>query len=331
MTGRALGATGLVVSRLGLGLAALGRPGYLNLGHADDLGGTYELAAMERAAHAVLDAAFAVGIRYVDVARSYGRAEEFLASWLVRNAPIARDLVVASKWGYTYTAGWRVDAATHEVKDHSSAAFERQWRESRAVFGEHLDVYQIHSATLESGVLDDRTVMGALARLRGEGVRVGLSVSGPRQGEVIRRALAVEVDGEPLFQTVQASWNLLERSAGAALAEAHALGLGVIVKEGMANGRLAARGYATLPAASEIALERVCDRLGARRDALALAAILAEPWADVVLSGAATCEQLASNARALDVSWDEGAAHALAVLVEDPTEYWATRARLPWN
>ncbi len=192
-------------------------------------------------------------------------------------------------------------------------------------------MYQIHSATLESGVLDDRAVMAALARLRGEGVRVGLSVSGPKQADVIRRALAVDVDGVRLFQTVQASWNLLERSAGAALSEAHALGLGVIVKEGMANGRLAARGSATLSAAREAALECVCVRLGAGRDALALAAILAEPWADVVLSGAATVEQLASNLHALDVNWDDEAAHALAVLVEEPAEYWTNRARLPWN
>ena len=30
----------------------------------------------------MLDAAYAAGVRYVDAARSYGRAEEFLAGWL---------------------------------------------------------------------------------------------------------------------------------------------------------------------------------------------------------------------------------------------------------
>ncbi len=34
MERRALGKTGLTVARLGLGLAALGRPGYINLGYA---------------------------------------------------------------------------------------------------------------------------------------------------------------------------------------------------------------------------------------------------------------------------------------------------------
>ena len=46
MLTRTLGRTGLVVSPVGLGLAALGRPGYINLGHADDLGHDYGVAAI---------------------------------------------------------------------------------------------------------------------------------------------------------------------------------------------------------------------------------------------------------------------------------------------
>ena len=46
---RPLGTTNLRVSALGLGLAALGRPGYINLGHAEDLAHNYDVAAM--AAH----------------------------------------------------------------------------------------------------------------------------------------------------------------------------------------------------------------------------------------------------------------------------------------
>ena len=82
MTPRLLGTTGLTVTPLGLGLAALGRPGYINLGHAADLAHDYDVAAMEKRAHAALDAAWAAGVRYFDAARSYGRAEEFLGRWL---------------------------------------------------------------------------------------------------------------------------------------------------------------------------------------------------------------------------------------------------------
>src|SRR5947209_4870233 len=110
MQTRSLGSTGLVVSRMGLGLAALGRPGYINLGHAPDLEANYDVAAMEAAAHAVLDAARAAGVRYFDAARSYGRAEAFLASWLSSRKIAPGAVTVGSKWGYTYTAGWRVEA-----------------------------------------------------------------------------------------------------------------------------------------------------------------------------------------------------------------------------
>ena len=330
METRALGGTGLSVSRLGLGLAALGRPGYMNLGHGRELGADTSVATMERRAHRVLDAAWTAGVRYLDVARSYGRGEEFVASWLAARAVAPAELVVGSKWGYTYTAGWKVEAPSHEVKDHSLATFERQWRESRAVLGEHLDLYQIHSATLETGVLTDGAVLRALAARRAEGVAIGLSVTGANQGEVIRRALDVEVDGVRLFQSVQASWNLLETSAGAALAEAKSAGLGVIVKEGMANGRLAARDDPSFAAQAAL-LDRWCARLGCTRDALALAGVLAQPWVDVVLSGAASEAQLASNLRALDVPWSDEVAGELATLAEEPARYWTTRAALPWN
>ena len=44
----------------------------------------------------VLDAAYAAGIRYIDAARSYGRAEEFLAAWLAAR-PDVTDVTIASK------------------------------------------------------------------------------------------------------------------------------------------------------------------------------------------------------------------------------------------
>src|SRR4051794_9409582 len=94
-------------SRIGLGLAAVGRPGYINLGRAGALPAGRTVEALRGRAHELLDLAYAAGVRYFDVARSYGRAEEFLAQWL-RARPEVGNVVVGSKWGYTYTAGWRV-------------------------------------------------------------------------------------------------------------------------------------------------------------------------------------------------------------------------------
>jgi aryl-alcohol dehydrogenase-like predicted oxidoreductase len=327
----ALGSTGRVVSRLGLGLAALGRPGYINLGHADDLGQTYDPTTLEALAHTVLDEAWQAGVRYLDAARSYGEAERFLADWLTARRIVPGEAFVASKWGYTYTAGWRTQAEHHEVKDHSLPALLRQAAQTRAILGKHLDLYQIHSATLDTGVLEDAAVLAELARLREGGWKIGLSLTGRRQADTLRKALAVRAGGAPLFDTVQATWNLLERSAADALAEARAAGLGVIVKEALANGRLTARNIDPAFAAHRQTLDAAARRLGVGLDALALAAALARPWADVVLSGAATVEQLRSNLRALHVAWDEQVEAELADLAEEPQAYWKTRAGLAWN
>jgi len=328
---RPLGATGLTVSPIGLGLAALGRPGYINLGRGADLGGERGVAAMEARAHAVLDAAWQGGVRYLDAARSYGLAEAFLGGWLEARGIAPDAVTVGSKWGYTYTAAWRVDADTHEVKDHGPATLRRQWPESRDHLGDHLDLYQIHSVTPDSPALDDPHLLDALAALRQEGVRIGLSTSGPGQAAVIARAIRIEVAGERLFDSVQATWNLLERSVGAALAEARAAGVGVIVKEALANGRLTDRNDDTAFADERRLLGAQAARLGTTIDALALAGALAEPWTDVVLSGATTADQLRSNLAATEVAWDDEAAAAVASLVEAPQAYWRRRQALPWT
>lgn len=321
----------LEVTPLGLGLAALGRPGYINLGHAGDLARDYAVEAMKAHAHDVLDAAWAAGIRYFDVARSYGRAEEFLASWLDSRAISADAVTVGSKWGYTYTADWQVDAKVHEIKEHSLPVLQRQIQESRSLLGDYLKLYQIHSATLESGVLENTAVLEELARLRDTGLAIGLSLSGPAQARTLEKAMTLTVDGRPLFDAVQATWNLLEPSAGDMLAAAHRAGMGVIVKEALANGRLTTRNHDPDFSTHRLLLEETAASLGTTIDALALAAVLQQPWATVVLSGASTSEQLDANAAALSVSWSSTLSAVIDTVAEPPAQYWATRGQLPWN
>ena len=327
MQTRPLGATRLRVTPVGLGLAALGRPAYIDLGREADLGPDRGVEALERRCHQVLDAAWAAGVRYFDAARSYGRAEAFLASWLRANGLRTEALTVGSKWGYSYVGDWRMDAKVHEVKDHSLAALRRQFGQSLTLLGDHLDLYQVHSATLDSGVLEDRAVLAELARLAESGVVVGLSASGPGQAATIRRALEVAAGGAGPFACVQATWNLLEPSVGPALAEASAAGWGVIVKEAVANGRLTPHGQG--PAAA--VLGRVAASHGVGVDAVALAAVLANPWADVVLSGAVTPAQLEANLAAVEVELDPGELEELAALAEPAEGYWKTRAALSWS
>jgi aryl-alcohol dehydrogenase-like predicted oxidoreductase len=325
------GNTGLMVSRVGLGVAALGRPGYINLGHAQDLARNYDVQAMEQRAYAVLDAARDSGIRYFDAARSYGLGEKFLGSWLKSRAISTGSVTVGSKWGYTYTANWKIEAQAHEIKEHSLASLERQWPESLALLDGYLNIYQIHSATAESGVLENLPVLQKLAKLKLDGVRIGLSLSGPGQSETLRRAMRIAIDGSRLFDSVQATWNLLEPSAGFALAEAHAAGMGVIIKEALANGRLTDRNQETDFAAKLGILQTVSRDLGTSTDALALAACLSQPFADVVLSGATNADQILSNVQACRLQVDQAILARLLSLAEPPNVYWSTRSKLEWN
>ena len=320
----------LVSSPIGLGMAALGRPGYINLGHEDDIEDkSYE--AMRQYAHQVLDEAYQLGIRYFDTAASYGAGERFLGDWVFGRGFHARDLTIASKWGYTYTADWQVEADVHEIKEHSLDNLNRSFVWSCLHLGRPMCIYQIHSATFESGVLENKAVLNRLAEIKQDGRLIGLTVSGAQQAELIDRALEITIDGNALFGTVQATWNLLETSAGQALARAKDAGLAVIVKEALANGRLTGRDQSADFSAKRRVLQQHADELQCSLDALSIAAAVNQPWSDVVLSGASNIEQLRSNMKAMDVAWQPDNANALDEINEDSNVYWQTRSRLRWN
>ena len=322
-----------IASRLGLGLAAIGRPAYITAGRAKDLGegADRSVDAMRERAHKLLDAAWWLGIRYVDAARSYGRAEEFLGSWLAAHPGYRDELTIGSKWGYEYTGDWRLDAAQQERKEHSLAMFDRQWAETLQALGTEPDVYLVHSLTSDSTALDDGALLDRLRALRESGVRVGFSTSGPAQAAVIERALGL---ADSPFSAVQSTWNLLEPSVGEALAAANDAKWLVVVKEVLANGRLTSRAAgpgaadglvsdAAVAAAAALAAED-----SQPLDGLAIGAAVAHPWADIVLTGAVTRKQLKQNLEARAPSLDE---ERLAALAEPAEQYWEARAARPWS
>ena len=283
------------------------------------------LNALEKC-HAVLDAAWEAGVRHFDAARSYGKSESFLANWLRKRRIAPGDVAVTTKWGYTYTAKWRVDTGgePHEVKEHSVANLRRQTEETAELLGDYVKLYQVHSATLESGFLNEDVLeeLRSIKALRGW--RIGLTLSGTGQADTLRETLK---RAPGVFDCVQATYNLLEQSVGDALTEARDAGLDVIIKEAMANGRVL-RSSAVQSAAAE---------LGVPPDALALAAALCLPCRPVVLSGAANAAHLASNVEALRayeaLRGDGGArlSSLLAAAAVAPHAYWAERGALAWN
>ncbi|MEV7095254.1 aldo/keto reductase [Amycolatopsis sp. NPDC051045] len=309
------------VDRIALGLAALGRPAYINLGRDGALPPVRDVASMRAATFAVLDDAYAAGVRHVDVARSYGRSEEFLAGWLAERGHA--DVEISSKWGYAYVGDWRLDADVHEVKEHSAARFAAQWAETLGLLGDRVHLYQVHSLTVDSPLFTDEPLLEALAELSANGVAVGFSTSGPAQAAAIERAFALEVAGRAVFSAVQSTWNLLEPSAGPALAAAHAAGKRVLVKETLANGRLVVEAPAV---AREVAAAH-----GTGPDAVAVAAVLAQEWAGRAVIGPASTTQLEANLRATALDLTAAERDSLAALAEEPGAYWRHRSSLEWR
>ncbi len=316
-------------AKFGLGLAALGRPDYINLGHGQDFAQSRSVEHLEQRTHTLLDAAWHAGIRYFDTARSYGLAEQFLSNWLADNESKTSGLMIGSKWGYTYAANWQKDAKVHEVKEHSLERLEKQWQESYELLGHHLDFYLVHSATMESGILENQVVLQKLATLKQQNIMVGLSVSGTEQAEILRRALALNIDGQRLFDVIQVTYNLLERSATQQLQQAHESGVLVVIKEGLANGRLTSRNTTDNDYLADI--QQVAFTYNTSIDTLSLAAIAQQPFVDIVLSGASTLEQLNSNLKAQTLESNESLFDKLCEISQTPTAYWNARAKLHWN
>jgi aryl-alcohol dehydrogenase-like predicted oxidoreductase len=220
----------------------------------------------------------------------------------------------------------------HEQKEHSVGRFRTQLAETRALVGERLDLYQVHSATVDSGALGDAALLAALVdtRRRADFRAVGLTLSGRDSARALELALAARVDGERVFDVVQATLNVLEPSLAAGLAAAHDGGLGVIVKEVHANGRLT---DANERADDQTMLDELRAAGGGMPvDQLAVAFALSHPFVDVVLSGAATTGQLVSHVAATAAPALAAVVRTrLAALAEPPERYWRTRGALPWT
>jgi aryl-alcohol dehydrogenase-like predicted oxidoreductase len=325
-------ATSKDLPRIGLGMAALGRPGYINLNRSAILGvGDRSIDKMQTQSNLVMDTLFALEeTPWLDCARSYGLSEKFVGDYLRANKIKPDHVYVSSKWGYTYVADFRISleaGSPHEIKDHSVENFLKQMNESLMHLGEYIDLYQIHSATLDSGILSDTKAHEALAHCKKErNWAIGLSVSSPLQHEIIREAMKIKINNVPLFDSVQCTFNVLEQGPAEALQEAHDSGMDIIIKEGLANGRVLHH-----PKVVDFA-----SKLSCTPDQLALGCILAQPFQPRVLSGAVTPEQLESNLKATTVAEQlkrdpELLQHIMGSCKMKSEEYWAERSALPWN
>jgi len=316
---------------IGLGLAAIGRPEYINVRLPGSKAPT-ELPTDEfrNRGLELLEEAYRLGVRYFDAAPGYGMAESMLLQWLVRNPH--PDVQIGTKWGYTYTARFIPGAQQHEVKEHSLEKLREQWEFSRQLLP-YLKYYQIHSATPESGVLRNRAILDELGRIRSEydGLNIGLSTTGTSQVEMLQAAQEIWRDGVPLFTVFQFTFNLLERSFSPMIDHLREAGYTLIVKESLANGRLLPN--IDFPQYRDLyrRLSGLAGKYGVGEDAVALRYVLERMPLAKVLSGASTPKQLESNMKALSFHMEEDELDLLDSFSVPSEDYWAERRRLPWN
>jgi len=312
-------------NKLGLGLAALGRPGYINLGHHQNIGPDKSKEAMYFQAEKVLNFAYQSGIQYFDVARVYGASEEFLSKWIRKQNQF--NGYVGSKWGYEYLADWKIDTDVHERKDHSAAFLKQQWVETRLNLGKNIDLYQIHSVTPESNVLNDRNVLNELQNIKKSGIEIGISTSGPSQAETIKKLLEIN-KVENLFTFIQCTINILEQSCQQILIEASESKINIIAKEIFANGRLSAANK-EFHQKEILILRNLALDLNLSLEELSLIWAYQQKYINIVLTGAATVEQLQSNIDA--ISKKDVILPNLLELGTSKESYWQSRKSLKWN
>jgi aryl-alcohol dehydrogenase-like predicted oxidoreductase len=209
---RRLGRTGLVVSALGYGGAPIGfAPG--GKARRGDF-----VAVVRRAAE--------LGVTFFDTAPDYRESESILAEALV---DVPR-VVIATKVGRRQVRD-RGSGAWIVTEDWSRDEILRSVDRSVDTLGrDPLDLVQLHSPPIE--VIRAGEAARALhdARDRGLVRHVGVSADGADA-----RA-ALDFGG---FETLQISYNQLDRyDADEIIGRASELGLGVIVKQPIANGRM---------------------------------------------------------------------------------------------
>ncbi|MBU2946856.1 aldo/keto reductase [Zobellia uliginosa] len=314
-------------TQIGLGMAALGRPEYINIDSSDR---DKREVAFRANAFKVLDAAYEKGVRYFDTAPSYGKGEAFLKDW--NESRNHTDVVLGTKWGYTYVANWQLGyEGAHEVKEHSLAKLTEQWEVSQYLLPA-LEYYQIHSATFESGVLQNKPVLEKLLDIkRITGLKIGISTSGPNQNEVIENALQIRINGEVVFDSFQVTFNMLEQATLSVLKEVKAHGKKLIIKEAMANGRVFPNVKYSHYQSLYTRLKTLAEKYQVGIDAIALRYVMDVLQPDYVLSGAADIQQLKENLNANRFTLNDKELAQLTKEKADSKTYWNERSQLIWD
>jgi D-threo-aldose 1-dehydrogenase len=270
-----LGRTGLRTTRLGWGTA-------LNI-------------VSQRSDENLLDtmrAAFALGVRYIDTAPSYGTEDRLGA--LLAAAPAPDDLLLVTKCGQTdFSAGF--------IRDQIETSLRRLRRE-------HLPLVLLHDCLPHHlpQVMGPGGALEALRRCQAEGLIGSIGMAVRAIGSL---RFAVESDEFDCIQFPRLHTLLNQAAKAELLGPAKARNIGTLNAAPfggniLATGAVPGALYCAAPASAPIVeavrrMEQVCAEFGVRLPVAALAYSLAEPAVDVTVLGALAPAEWEVNVAAL--------------------------------
>jgi aryl-alcohol dehydrogenase-like predicted oxidoreductase len=312
METRPLGTTGIDVTRVILGCGNFG-----GIGSSPEFFGQGE---SRDAAFAIMDAAWAAGIRTFDTADAYGggRSETSIGEWR-RARGVGDELVLSTKVFNPMDAGEDSGLAPDRIRRQLESSLQR-------LGVDRVQLYLTHEPDPETPLHETRAALDELVAAGKIGAVGGSNVD-----------VDVLAEGLGTYRWVQNSYSLLERGdEDGVLPFCAEHGLGYTPFSPLAGGWLTGkyRRDAQPEPGSRMALrpgpythlqeERIYDALdalgeqaaarGVDRATLALSWLFAQPGVTAVIVGPRRPEQLKPALRALDLRLDESEAAELAAL-----------------
>lgn len=319
---RRVGASGLLVSAVGLGCNNFGREG----SRTETLAGT----------RAVLDAAIDAGMTFLDTADMYGR-EPGLSETLMGEALDGRrdSVVLATKFGHSGRDIGYPPSGAKASRAYIRRAVEGSLRRLRT---EWIDLYQLHTPDPLTPIEETLDALGDLVR---EGTVRYIGHSNLPGWQIAEAHFAAAHRGGIPFVSAQNHYSLLARAAEReTLPAVERFGLGFLPYFPLHNGLLTGkftRDHA--PADTRIMRQRphvwqdapwdalegyraFCDERGITMLQATFGWLLARPGLSSVIAGATSPEQVRANAEAA-TAWtptadDLAAIDALFPLPDDP-------------
>ena len=260
-----LGATGLDVSRIGLGTVELGLP--YGIGATD--------LPTDAEAERILKTAVERGVTYIDTARGYGVAEERIGKFGISRM---EGVLVGTKCAQFLERG--EDLRDDELEKLIRDDIEESLQQLRV---DSLQLVQLHGGSAEQ--IERGELIEIMQKLKDEGKvqHVGIATRGEDA------PLAAIKTG--FFATIQTAYSILDqRMARQVLPQAERDGVGIINRSVLLKGALTPKWrhlpgtLAPLKANAEKA-QALADQLGVNLPALALRFVLSNPAISTALIG----------------------------------------------